>query len=227
VADRKAHPFDVPAIARLDQLDLGAAVTFFVGPNGSGKSTLLEALAVHQGMSAEGGSQNMLISTTDRGASTLHEHLVVTRTGSPRTRFFLRSESFFNVATAIDDYGVTYGFGSLHERSHGESFLDLVDHRFTPNGLYLLDEPEAALSIHGLFRLLVSIDDLVRAGCQFLIATHSPVLMAFPGATIYEFGEDGIGRVDWVDVDTVQLTRSFLDAPERFLVKLLAPPLDG
>ena len=227
VVDRAAHPFDAPAIARLGQLNLGAAVTFFVGPNGSGKSTLLEALAVHQGMSGEGGSQNMNISTTDRAVSTLHEHVIVSRSGSPRTRFFLRAESFFNVATAIEDYGVTQAYGgSLHERSHGESFLDLVGHRFTPDGLYLLDEPEAALSIHGLLRLIVAMDDLVRAGSQFLIATHSPVLMAFPGAVIYEFGQEGVARVDWENVDTVHLTRSFLEAPGRFLDQLLGRPSD-
>jgi predicted ATPase len=221
VVDREDHPFDVPAIARLGQLSLDAPVTFFVGPNGSGKSTLLEALAVHQGMSGEGGSHNMLVSTTDRAVSTLHEHLIVGRNGTPQTRFFLRAESFFNVATAIDDYGVTHAYGgSLHDRSHGESFLDLVDHRFTPNGLYLLDEPEAALSIHGLLRLLVSIDDLVRAGSQFLIATHSPVLMAFPRAVIYEFGEDSVARAEWENVDTVHLTRSFLNSPDRFLDQL-------
>ena len=226
VTDRSEHPFDVPAIAHLDSLDLEAPVTFFVGANGSGKSTLLEAIAVHQGLNPEGGTQNMTFSTVEReSVSALHDHLRVVRSGSPRTKFFLRAESFFNVATAVDEYGVHgYGEMSLHDRSHGESFLALVEHRFTANGLYLLDEPEAALSIHGLFRLLVEIDQLVRAGSQFLIATHSPVLMAFPGAVIYEFSEGGIDRVDWDDVDTVGITRSFLDAPERFLSRLLADP---
>jgi predicted ATPase len=227
--DDAAHPFSVPAIAQLGRLDIGADVTFFVGPNGSGKSTLLEALAVHQGMNAEGGTQNMSFSTFDRSVSELHEHLVVGRSGAPRTRFFLRAESFFNVATAIEDYDVARSYGgSLHERSHGESFLDLIEHRFTAQGLYLLDEPEAALSIHGILRLIASIHDLVALGSQFIIATHSPVLMAFPDAVIYEFDRNGVGRVEWEDVDTVTLTRAFLEQPRRFLDELCTdPPSDA
>jgi len=223
--DDAAHPFSVPAIALLGRLDLDADVTFFVGPNGSGKSTLLEALAVHQGMNAEGGTQNMVFSTRDGSVSDLHDHLVVSRRGAPRTRFFLRAESFFNVATAIEGYGVSRSYGgSLHERSHGESFLDLVEHRFTAQGLYLLDEPEAALSIHGILRLIASIHDLVALGSQFIVATHSPVLMAFPDAVIYEFNGDGIERVEWEDVDTVTLTRAFLEQPRRFLDELCRDP---
>jgi predicted ATPase len=221
VEDRERHPFDVGALQAFGTLDVSAPVTIFVGGNGSGKSTLLEGLAVHQGMNPEGGTSNMVFSTRAQSVSPLHEHLWVDRGGMPRTKFFLRAESFFNVASAIDEYEVErfYG-GSLHERSHGESFLDLVENRFTDRGLYLLDEPEAALSVHGQLRLLVNMYDLVTAGSQFILATHSPMLMAYPGAVLYEFDATGIERVEWDDVDTVMITRSFLEDPGHFLARL-------
>ena len=227
------HPFDVPAIAALDgsTLRLHPSVTVFVGDNGSGKSTLLEAIAVHQGMNAEGGARGMQFRTRDdETTSSLHRHLRVNRSArQPRDAFFLRAESFFNVATAIEEYGEQslrlYG-GSLHERSHGESFIDLVVNRFGPQSLFLLDEPEAALSVHGQLQLLVRLHDLVAAGCQFVIATHSPLLMAYPEATIYEFTDAGPTEVDWHDIDTVRITADFLANPESFLEDLLTddPP---
>ena len=222
VADRHRHPFDLPALEALGELDLRSPVTFFVGGNGSGKSTLIEAIAAHQGLNPEGGSDQMDFSTVDRSVSDLHKHLRVARGPRPSTRYFLRAESFFNVATAVDDYGATDSYGdiSLHELSHGESFLALVHHRFTPGGWYCLDEPEAALSVRGLLELLVLVHEHVQAGSQFVIATHSPILMAYPGATIYEFSDGGVERVAWDDVDTVGITRSFLDAPNRFLQQL-------
>lgn len=222
------HPFDAPAVAAMraarQVLRFGRGVTVFVGDNGSGKSTLLEAIAVHQGLNPEGGSRSMRFETRGDTVSSLYRHLRVNRAARvPRDAFFLRAESYFNVATAIEGYDdpdrtLTRGYGgSPHERSHGESFLDLVAHRFGPHGLYLLDEPEAALSAHGQLQLLVRIHDLVAAGSQFVLATHSPLLMAYPGATLYEFGAGGIAPATWADIDTVRITADFLAHPAEFL----------
>lgn len=227
------HPFDVPSIAALADraLRLHPAVTMFVGDNGSGKSTLLEAIAVHQGMNAEGGARGMQFTTRDDSVSLLHRHLRVQRSGrQPRGMFFLRAESFFNVATAIENYGdeslALYG-GSPHARSHGESFIDLTVRRFGPDSLFLLDEPEAALSVHGQLQFLVRLHDLVRAGCQFVVATHSPLLMAYPNASIYEFTSDGVALVEWASVDTVRITSDFLAHPTEFLDELLTDAEDA
>lgn len=221
VSSGDGHPFDVPAVAAMrasrQVLRFDRAVTVFVGDNGSGKSTLLEAVAVHQGLNAEGGSRGMQFQTRADTVSPLHEHLRVLRSPQPpQDAFFLRAESYFNVATAIEGYEAAqfYG-GSPHERSHGESFIDLVVNRFRGRGLYFLDEPEAALSVHGQLQLLVRMHDLVADGCQFVVATHSPLLMAYPAATIYEFSERGAQQVEWRDIDTVRITREFLDAPDR------------
>lgn len=224
----EGHPFDVPAIAAMAEhgtaLRLHRAVTFFVGDNGSGKSTLLEAIAVHQGMNAEGGARGMQFETYRGSVSSLHEHLRVLRSPKPpQDMFFLRAESYFNVATAIEGYGSEgrYG-GSPHMRSHGESFIDLVVHRFGPRSVFLLDEPEAALAVHGQLQFLVRLHDLVAEGSQFVIATHSPLLMAYPDALIYEFTEGGPRRVAWPEVDTVAITTDFLGDPTGFLRELLA-----
>jgi predicted ATPase len=233
VADRRGdaatYPWSLPVVRGLDRLDLDAGVTFLVGENGSGKSTLIEAIAVALGLNPEGGTQNFAFSTHD-SHSALHEALRPIREARrPRTAFFLRAESLFTVATEIerlDEVGFTpllpsYGGRSLHEQSHGESFLALANNRFSDDGLYLLDEPEAALSPHGLLALIARMGDLVAARSQFVVATHSPILMAFPGATIYECTEAGLERVAYDDVDHVRLTRAFLDHPQRFLRHLL------
>ena len=221
------YPYTLPVVRALTRpLALDECVTLLVGDNGSGKSTLVEALAVAAGFNAEGGSPNFAFSTRD-STSPLHRHLQLVRSPvRPRTSFFLRAESFYNVATEVDDLGPdileAYGSTSLHEQSHGESFLSLVMHRFGPDGLYLMDEPEAALSPYGCLALLRRMHDLAAAGGQFVVATHSPLLMAYPGATIYELTDAGIATVDYDDVDTVQLYRSFLSAPEQLLRHLLA-----
>lgn len=200
------------------------SVTFLVGDNGSGKSTLLEALAVHQGMNPEGGTKGMQFSNRDDTVSPLQHHLQVRRSHhTPEDFFFLRAESFFNVATAVEEYGTidSYGGRSLHERSHGESLIDLLVERFHPRGLYLLDEPEAALSVHGQLQFLVRLHDLVEQGCQFVIATHSPMLMAYPNAIIYRFDDDGVSQVGWHEIDTVHITKDFLHDPSGFMSELL------
>ena len=222
-APRDGYPYELPAVQALAGprgLVLDQPVTFLVGENGSGKSTLVEALAVAAGFNPEGGSRSFRFSTR-ASESRLGRHVVLTRApATPSTGFFLRAESFYNVASEIERLGAdllpAYGGTSLHERSHGESFLDLATHRFGPRGLYLLDEPEAALSVPGNLALLRRMHDLVEGGSQFLIATHSPILMAYPDALIYELSEDGCTTVAYEDTEQYQLTRSFLEAPERF-----------
>jgi predicted ATPase len=215
-------PFDVPAVAAVQTVRFGAPVTLLAGDNGSGKSTLIEAVAVAAGMNAEGGGRNFRLSLRAT-ESALAEHLKLERSPAwpPRTDWFLRAESFFNLATELDELGPevleAYGGRSLHAQSHGESFLALAVHRFGPRGLYVLDEPEAALSPQGQLAFLQRLSELVEEGCQLLIATHSPLLLAFPGARIYELGEDGIQQVSYEQADLVSLYRSFLRDPERYL----------
>lgn len=232
-ADTGRYPFTLPAVRSVmqaDGLELDPGVTFLVGDNGTGKSTLVEALAVAAGFNAEGGSQSFRFATRATESS-LGDALVL-RWGhtKPRTGYFLRAESFYNVATEIEnlervDPGLlgAYGGRSLHERSHGESFIDLAVHRFGPNGLYLLDEPEAALSVRGCLAMLTRIADLVDEHCQFVVATHSPILLAVPGARILQVDAAGtIEQVTYDEAEPVALTRSFLDEPERFLHHLLS-----
>ena len=197
-------------------------MTLFAGENGSGKSTLIEAIAVAAGFNAEGGSRNVTVSTR-ASHSDLHEHLRLVRSARrPRTGYFLRAESFFNVATYIEQLGdpgiaAAYGDRPLHERSHGESFIALVQHRFGPKGLYILDEPEAALSLRGNLALMRRMHDLVAEGSQFIISTHSPILLGYPGAKIYVLSSEGISETAYEKTELVELTRAFLDGREQFL----------
>lgn len=206
-------------------------VTFLVGENGTGKSTLLEAIAVACGFNAEGGTRNFSFSTRETH-SELGAYLTPARRRYPKDGFFLRAESFYNVATNIDQmdedeesFGPrlidSYGGVSLHHQSHGESFLALVQNRFGGEGLYLLDEPEAALSPSRLLTLMAEMDRLVKRDSQFIIATHSPILMAFPNARLYQLGEEGIRPVAYRETEHYQLTRRFLNDPERMLYYLL------
>lgn len=218
------YPFNIPAVRGLEEtLELHPQVTFFVGENGSGKSTLVEAIAVAAGFNAEGGSRNFDFSTR-RSESELHQHLRLVRgTRRPRTGYFLRAESFFNVATEIEkNSDALRGHGSVrfHEISHGEAFLSLVKERFWPNGLYILDEPEAALSPQRQLALLRSIHDLVRDSCQFIISTHSPLLLAYPDARLYHLSEQGISEVEYEQTEHYSLTRDFLLNREAYLRRL-------
>jgi len=211
-------------------LTFSSPVTFFVGENGAGKSTLLEAIAVSYGFNAEGGSRNFNFSTQNTH-SELHDHIRLVKRNHARDGFFLRAESLYNVATNIDQMDKapslgppviqSYGGVSLHQQSHGESFLAIVQKRFFGKGLYILDEPEAALSPMRLLALMAEMDALVKKQSQFIIATHSPILMAFRGAEILEFSEKGIFKTDYKDTEHYRITKNFLDNPDRMLHYLL------
>lgn len=231
--DENSYLNDLPIIKYLSkekELSFSSSVTFFVGENGTGKSTLLEAIAVAYGFNAEGGSKNFTFST-NATHSELFEHISIAKKGYARDGFFLRAESLYNVATNIDDMDklpsfdapVIGGYGgvSLHNQSHGESFLSIVQNRFFGNGLYILDEPEAALSPMRLLTLMAEINELVKKNSQFIIATHSPILMAFPNAQILELSQNGIKNVNYQDTEHFQVTKRFLEKPEQMLHYLL------
>lgn len=225
------YPFCLPAVHSLESIDLHPKVTYFVGENGSGKSTLLEAIAVSLGFNAEGGTKNFRFGTR-RSHSELHEFLRIAKGfRRPRDGFFLRAESFFNVATEIENLDAeptpappiinSYGGRSLHEQSHGESFLALMTERFGGQGIYILDEPEAALSPQRQLAVLARIHDLVLDHSQFIIATHSPILMAYPDSVIYLCSKEGVSQVAYEDTEHFQVTRNFLADPKRVLRTLM------
>lgn len=226
-------PFTIPAVRALADgavLDLDHPVTVLCGDNGSGKSTVVEALAAAAGLNVEGGSTNFRFSTRE-AETPLAGHLRLVRHPGrrPADGFFLRAESYFNVASEIERLDAVpnsprllprYGGVSPHERSHGESFLDLVTHRFGARGLYVLDEPEAALSVTGCLALLARVTELAEAGAQFVLATHSPILLAIPGAVIHQLDEHGLSRIAYDDALPVVTMRAFLAAPGRFVERL-------
>jgi predicted ATPase len=215
VDDPTRFPFSVPAIRSMESLDLSSPVTFFVGENGSGKSTLLEAIVIAAGVNAEGGTRNLRFSTRPTESS-LHEHLQLVWRTRQSWAFFLRAETFFDMATAYEGADE----GGFHERSHGQQFIEAANKKLQPGGLHLMDEPEAALSVTGQLAMLRRIHDVQAERGQFIIATHSPILLAYPSAVIYKFTDTGITRVDYDDAEPVRLTRSFLDAPDRFFSHL-------
>lgn len=230
--DDGAYPFNLPAVRTLHSLAFHPNVTFLVGENGSGKSTLVEALAVAWGFNAEGGSKNFGFST--RGShSSLFRHVRPVRAPlRPIDGFFLRAESYFNVASEIERLDEdpaagpriidSFGGKSLHEQSHGESFFALFENRFRGDGLYILDEPEAALSPSRQLSFLAKMHELVLARSQLIIATHSPIILGYPNAWIYQVSEHGVDRIDYEDTDHYQVTRNFLTRREMMLDVLLS-----
>lgn len=223
--NKSSYLCDLPIIKYLatnKEISFSSNVTFFVGENGTGKSTLLEAIAVAYGFNAEGGTKNFNFST-NKTHSELWEHITLTKRAYAKDGFFLRAESVYNAATYIDEINATHNYGvvSLHNQSHGESFLSIVQNRFNGKGLYILDEPEAALSPMRLLTLMAEMNSLVKDDSQFIIATHSPILMAFPNAEILEFSQNGIKSVNYQDTQHFQITKRFLENPEKMLQYLL------
>ncbi len=201
-------------------------VTYLVGENGSGKSTLLEAIAVAAGMNPEGGSSGFTFSTRESHSPLAGSIRLVRGPQRPRTDFFLRAESLFTAASYLEQLDdpnahTPYGGRSLHEQSHGESFLAVMIERFGPYGFYVMDEPEAALSAQNCLTCLRRIHELVSEGSQFVIATHSPIVLAYPDATIYECSDTSMDEISYEDAPAVTLTTRFLNARERFLGQLL------
>ena len=216
---------DIPVVRHIIRdggIELTKPITIVVGENGIGKSSLIEAIAVAAGFNPEGGSKNFSFTTSD-SHSTLYEHIRLVRgLGRHSDGFFLRAESFYNAASYLDMLTredartlLSYGGKSLHEMSHGESFLALVENRFSGDGLYILDEPEAAISPMRLMRLMVNIHELVQKGAQFIIATHSPILMTLPDADVIQITEEGLSHVSYWETEHFLVTKEFVMHPEK------------
>lgn len=217
------YPFSLPAIKNLSTLEFHPKVTFIVGENGSGKSTILEAIAVACGFNAEGGTRNFNFTTSNTHSELYNYIKLIKGVRTPKDGFFLRAESFYNLATNVDELerevpGLLsyYGGRSLHQQSHGESFFSVFMNRFNGNGLYILDEPEAALSPSRQMAMITKIHELVQENSQFVIATHSPIIMAYPNAIIYEI-KDEIKRVDYEETEHYQVMKSFINNKNKML----------
>jgi predicted ATPase len=230
IASFEQYPFCLPAIRNIDKLAFHPKVTFFVGENGTGKSTILESIAAAYGFNPEGGSKNFSFSTADSHSDLCNFIKLAKGIRKPKDGFFLRAESFYNVASYIDalDREASFGppikdaFGgkSLHEQSHGESFFSLFLHRLRGNGMYILDEPEAALSPSRQMSLISRMHELVNKNSQFIIATHSPIIMAYPDAYIYEIS-DGIRRVKYQETEHYQVMKAFINNTDGMLRELM------
>jgi len=228
--DFKKYPFSLHIIKNLKRIEFPTQVTFFVGENGTGKSTILEGIAENVGFGAEGGNKNIEFKTsreeTYLAAKSLANSFTLSWRNKPKDGYFFRAESFFNVANYIDllakntgaDIYNFYGGKSLHEQSHGESFLSFFSSRLTNGGFFILDEPEAALSPQHQLCLMRIIHDMRKeSNPQFIIATHSPILLAYPNATIYSCDGDTLTKIKYTDTQHYQITKDFLDNPSRYL----------
>lgn len=220
--ERDSYLRKIDALRGLKRLEFKNAITFFVGENGSGKSTLLEAIAVAYGFNPEGGTKNYAFSTHDSHSELCDTICLVKGYRRERGGYFFRAESFYNVATQEEEYADgDHPSAGYHEQSHGESFLALVQNTFRPNGVYLLDEPEAALSPQRQLTLLVNIHNYARQGAQFIIATHSPILLGLPDSDIYCFDDGKIHLCSYEETESYQVMEMFLNRREMILKKLL------
>ena len=234
VEDWTAYPFSVPTIASLKELEIRSRIVFFAGENGSGKSTLLEAIAAHYGFGSEGGNRSLRFETSEssRSVEPLTRALRLSFNMRTGKGFYFRAESLFSLATQIDEWdsdpGIggriinSYGGVSLHQHSHGETFFTVLDHKFRDSGLFLLDEPEAALSPQRQLSFLILIHDTLRRfkDAQFLISTHSPVLLGYPGAQILSFDEGKLHEISYEDTAPMQIVRRFVNDRDSFLQEL-------
>lgn len=220
IEDLNKYPYNIKVLENFTNLKLKSPVTFLIGENGTGKSTLIEAISIACGLNPEGGTQNFSFSTKNTH-SNLYKYLTINKIGVPETKFFLRAESFYNVSSEIvrlkeeDDFYTLYNSygGNPHECSHGESFIRLVQNRFSKNGLYILDEPEAALSPSRQMTLLALINDLVKDGSQFIIATHSPILIAYNKGTIIDL-DNNFKETPYEETEIFKVYKMFLDRHE-------------
>lgn len=221
--DRESYLWDIPAISGINHIAFTHPVTYFVGENGSGKSTLLEAIAIAYGFNPEGGTRNYSFSTYDSHSELCNAIRLLKGIRRAGWGYFLRAESFYNVATKEEEYSRGPGGRPqhLHEKSHGESFLALAQNSFRQNGLYLLDEPEAALSPQRQLTLLMEIDRCVKDESQFIIVTHSPILLGMPGAEILSFDDGPIHPCTYEETDSYQVTAMFINHREQILRRLL------
>jgi predicted ATPase len=225
-ANSSDYPFSIPAVHQIESMMFDTPVTYLVGENGSGKSTITEAIAVAADFSAEGGTKNYSFETQNTTSSLKDSVRLVRGAIREKYGYFLRAESFYTTANYAESgtFGpagpkpILFEGKHIHEQSHGEAFLSIIK-EFRP-GLFIFDEPESALSPQRQLALLVAINELVKQGSQFIIATHSPILLAYPGATIYQLSKEGIERIDYDDVDHVKLTRDFLSNTQQYLHRL-------
>ena len=225
VASYHEYPFCIPCIKNLSSLEFHEDVTFIIGENGAGKSTLIEAIALGLGFGIEGGTKNVQIATHNNNASQLCKYLKFVKSfKKPSDYYFLRAESFYNVATYMEevDYLIEYGGNSLHNYSHGESFMATLSNKLKGNGLYIFDEPEAALSPSRQLAAIAIIDKLVRNRSQFIIATHSPILLSYPNAAIYRLDDSGIRKIDYEETEHYMVTKHFLNNYKEMIEMLLS-----
>jgi predicted ATPase len=239
VEDWKSYPFSVPAVSSLEELVLRSRICFFAGENGTGKSTLLEAIAVHYGFGREGGTRSFSNDTTESNHSVDPLVRVLRLSSDKRTgaAYFLRAESFFNTVSYMDELdkeeaphsasiSAFYGGRSLHTRSHGETFFKLLELKFQRNGLFLLDEPEAALSPQRQLAFLVLLHDVLKKhkDAQFIISTHSPVLLGYPKAQIVSFDDGTLHEIEYEETAPMQIVQRFVNRREKFLEELFNDP---
>lgn len=212
------YPFDIESIRSIESMSFENSVTFFVGENGSGKSTLIESIARKCGFGIQGGNKDYYYDYDSRDDTSLSSIMRLSWLPKVTDGFFLRGESVFNLASRVDDWGMNayYGYESIHTRSHGQAFMMILEHQFKKKGIYILDEPESALSPQRQLAFLSFMDRFIKeTGSQFIIATHSPIIMAYPDASIYSFDDGEIRKVGYEETDHYQITRNFLDNRER------------